>query len=115
MRAILRAHAVRSRGARMLARDLQHPPVKGVGKTLFCARKVAGLATTIAKEHTEMGPQLSILLHHEPSSVRARWETADHDTPDREGALLALGIWAYSKTGIIGRPSLATQRRAPHS
>jgi creatinine amidohydrolase len=42
-----------------------------------------------------------------PALVGADWETADHEANDHPDLLL-LGMRAYTKTGVVGRPSLAT-------
>ena len=51
--------------------------------------------------------ETSILLHYQPHYVGSDWQTADHQADDRPDLLL-LGMAGYTKTGIIGRPSLAT-------
>ena len=71
------------------------------------ARHVAGLDS---KGHEDMHggeSETSILLHHQPDYVGPDWQTADHQADDRPDLLL-LGMAGYTKTGIIGRPSLAT-------
>ena len=71
------------------------------------AREHAGMATT---GHDDMhGGELetSLLLHAHPELVRDSYATADHEASHRPHLLVA-GIAAYTTTGIIGRPSLAT-------
>jgi hypothetical protein len=50
--------------------------------------------------------ETSILLHYQPDYVGPDWQEADHQADDRPDLLL-LGMSGYTKTGIIGRPSLA--------
>lgn len=51
--------------------------------------------------------EISILLATFPDLVREGWEHADHTHDDRRH-LPVLGMSAYTKTGVIGRPSLGT-------
>ena len=48
-----------------------------------------------------------LLLHAFPDVVRPGFESADDQAPDRRH-LLTLGLAAYTDTGVLGRPSLAT-------
>ena len=71
------------------------------------ARHAAGL---ISSGHEDMHggeSETSILMHYQPDYVRPEWQDADHQAADRPDLLL-LGMAGYTKTGIIGRPSLAT-------
>jgi creatinine amidohydrolase len=71
------------------------------------ARVAAGMTTN---DHTDMHSgelETSILLHACPELVRDGYQDADHTADERPG-LLTSGMQAYTKTGIIGRPSLAT-------
>jgi creatinine amidohydrolase len=54
--------------------------------------------------------ETSILLHALPEVVRPGYPDADHEAPDRPH-LLTLGLRAYTSTGVIGRPSLATAEK----
>lgn len=70
------------------------------------ARTEAGLSSS---QHDDMHAgeiETSLLLHVAPELVGADYQDADHlvERPD----LLVLGIRGYSKSGVIGRPSLAT-------
>ena len=49
--------------------------------------------------------------HYQPSYVGVDWEAADHEAGDRAD-LLILGMHGYTKTGIIGRPSLASPAKS---
>lgn len=74
------------------------------------ARRVAGLVTT---DHEDMhGGELeaSILLHSHPELVADGYQTADCIADDRR-YLLTLGMDKYTKSGVIGRPSLATAEK----
>ena len=51
--------------------------------------------------------ETSILLRYQPDYVGPDWEAADHEADNRPDLLL-LGMAGYTKTGIIGRPSLAS-------
>lgn len=52
--------------------------------------------------------ETSILLQVAPELLRPGYEQSDHSADDRR-FLNTLGIAAYSKSGIIGRPSLGAQ------
>ena len=45
-----------------------------------------------------------------PEVVRASHTSADHEAPDRPH-LLTLGMRAYTTSGVIGRPSLASAEK----
>lgn len=71
------------------------------------ARKAAGL---VSSGHGDMHggeSETSILMRYQPDYVGPDWQEADHQADDRPDLLL-LGMAGYTKTGIIGRPSLAT-------
>lgn len=70
------------------------------------ARQHAGL---ISSGHDDMHAgeiETSLLLHLCPELVRDGYQDADHlaERPD----LLTLGLRGYTKTGVVGQPSLAT-------
>ncbi|MGW2632975.1 creatininase family protein [Streptomyces chattanoogensis] len=77
------------------------------------ARRRAGAQTT---SHTDMHAgevETSILLHAHPELVRpgyASAESADCVADDRKH-LLTLGMAAYTDSGVIGRPSLASAQK----
>lgn len=71
------------------------------------AREHADMMTT---GHDDMhGGELetSILLHAHPELVKDSYTTADHEASHRPH-LLVTGVAAYTTSGTIGRPSLAT-------
>lgn len=50
--------------------------------------------------------ETSILLHANPELVRGGYQTADWVADDRRH-LLTTGMGEYTRSGVIGRPSLA--------
>ena len=74
------------------------------------ARAAAGVETS---NHADMHAgelETSILLHAHPELVRPGFEGADHLADDRRH-LLTLGMAAYTGSGVVGRPSLASARK----
>ena len=74
------------------------------------ARRAGNLATT---DHEDMHAgelETSILLHANPELVTPGYESADWIADDRRH-LLTSGMQRYTKTGVIGRPSLATAEK----
>ncbi|TNC23565.1 creatininase family protein [Amycolatopsis alkalitolerans] len=71
------------------------------------ARAAAGLETSSDTDMHAGELETSILLHAHPQLVRPGYETADSVAPDRRH-LLTTGVEAYTESGVIGRPSLAT-------
>jgi creatinine amidohydrolase len=70
------------------------------------ARDAAGMAS-LSHEDMHAGElETSILLAAFPDVVRDGWEHDDHTVDDRRH-LSILGMSAYTKSGVIGRPSLA--------
>jgi len=78
------------------------------------ARDAAGDAAGMASDsHEDMHAgelEVSILLAAFPGAVREGWEQDDHVAEDRRH-LPVLGISAYTKSGVIGRPSLASKEK----
>lgn len=74
------------------------------------ARRDAGLVTTGHDDMHAGELETSLLLHAHPELVKPTYATADHLAPDR-AHLLMLGIGGYSKTGVIGSPSLANAKK----
>ncbi|MCW2868768.1 creatininase family protein [Actinacidiphila oryziradicis] len=71
------------------------------------ARNRAGVQT---RSHSDMHAgevETSILLHAHPELVRPGYETSDCTADDRKH-LLTLGMHAYTESGVIGRPSMAS-------
>ncbi|WP_346054721.1 creatininase family protein [Amycolatopsis dongchuanensis] len=74
------------------------------------ARAAAGLSTTADTDMHAGELETSILLHAFPEAVRPGFETADSPAPDRRH-LLTLGVAAYTRSGVIGYPSLASAEK----
>lgn len=78
------------------------------------ARAAAGMTTTAHEDMHAGELEASILLAAWPEYLRAGWQEAwtddDHLADDRRH-LLTVGMDAYTATGIIGRPSLATEAK----
>src|ERR1022692_346691 len=101
-------------GNYVLKNIVQEATVDGPRMSLFPAstdwaqaRAAAGMATS---DHEDMHAgelETSILLHGCPELVRDGYETADH-LADNRADLLTVGMEAYTASGIIGRPSLAS-------
>jgi len=71
------------------------------------ARAAAGMTTN---DHEDMHAgelETSILLYGSPRFVRNGYQDGDH-TVDERPDLLTVGMEAYTTSGIIGRPSLAS-------
>lgn len=74
------------------------------------ARITGNLATN---DHEDMHAgelETSILLHTNPELVTPGYESADWTANDRRD-LLTSGMQKYTKTGVIGRPSLASAEK----
>jgi creatinine amidohydrolase len=54
--------------------------------------------------------ETSLLLHAHPELVRPGYEAGDQVAGDRR-QMLTLGLGAYTESGIVGRPSLASSRK----
>jgi creatinine amidohydrolase len=74
------------------------------------ARRFAGLATS-SHEDTHAGEvETSVLLHAHPELVRESYYAADWVADDRRH-LLTTGMGEYTRSEVIGRPSLATAEK----
>ncbi|MFF2848718.1 creatininase family protein [Streptomyces sp. NPDC058001] len=71
------------------------------------ARARAGVETSAHSDMHAGELETSILLHTHPELLRPGHESADV-TADGRRHLLTLGMDAYTDSGVIGRPSLAT-------
>ncbi|RDG35675.1 creatininase family protein [Streptomyces corynorhini] len=71
------------------------------------ARERAGVRTSSRSDMHAGEVETSILLHESPELVRPGYETSDFLADDREH-LLTLGLRAYTESGVVGRPSLAS-------
>lgn len=71
------------------------------------ARLAAGVLTPGETDMHAGELETSLLLHAHPSVVASGFETRDELTADRTH-LLTRGLAAYSASGVVGRPSLAS-------
>jgi creatinine amidohydrolase len=73
------------------------------------ARVAAGMDVLDGHEDMHAGElETSILLHAYPEVVRDSYRTADHVDGAGHPHFLTTGLRAYTPTGVLGRPSLAT-------
>jgi creatinine amidohydrolase len=71
------------------------------------AETAAGIQTPADSDMHAGELETSILLHAHPRLVKAGYESSDHLADDRRH-LLTLGLDAYTESGVVGRPSLAS-------
>jgi creatinine amidohydrolase len=74
------------------------------------ARQDAGIQTSNHEDLPAGELETSVLLATYPSVIRPGNETADWLADDRPH-LLTLGMAGYTKSGVIGRPSLGTEAK----
>jgi len=74
------------------------------------ARAAAGMTSDSHQDMHAGELEVSILLAAFPDVVREGWDQDDHTADDRRHLAL-LGMSAYTKTGVIGRPSLGTPEK----
>ena len=73
--------------------------------------RMAGGLTTSGHEDMHGGElETSILLHVRPEAVRPGFEEADHRASERTHMHI-VGLSAYTDSGVVGRPSLATAEK----
>ena len=77
------------------------------GKDWAEARQSARLVTSSHEDMHAGELETSILLHANPELVRDGYDAADWLADDRRH-LLTTGMGEYTRTGVIGRPSLAS-------
>ncbi|MEU9113215.1 creatininase family protein [Streptomyces sp. NPDC048483] len=83
------------------------------------ARRRAGAETSTHSDMHAGEVETSILLHAHPDLVRPGYESTESEESaesadwiaDERKHLLTLGMSAYTESGIIGRPSLASARK----
>jgi creatinine amidohydrolase len=73
----------------------------------IAARTAAGLQTSSDSDMHAGELETSLLLHAHPTLVGADYAEHDHLADDRRH-MLTLGLDAYTTSGVIGRPSLAS-------
>ncbi|MFF3323448.1 creatininase family protein [Streptomyces sp. NPDC002889] len=74
------------------------------------ARDRAGVQTPSYSDMHAGEVETSILLHDHPELVRPGYETSDFLADDRE-YLLTLGLRAYTESGVVGCPSMASAQK----
>lgn len=74
------------------------------------AQAAAGIETSAYRDMHAGELETSILLHAHPALVKPGYETADWLADDRRH-MLTVGLDAYTESGVIGRPSLASARK----
>ncbi|GAA3000062.1 creatininase family protein [Streptosporangium longisporum] len=74
------------------------------------ARDAAGLTSSMHEDMHAGELETSLLLHAYPEAIRTGYESADWIADDRRH-LLTKGMQAYTDSGVIGRPSLATAEK----
>ncbi|MYR47405.1 creatininase family protein [Streptomyces sp. SID5910] len=104
-------------GNYVLGNAVQESSARGERMALFpaaedweAARERAGVATSLLTDMHAGEIETSILLHTHPECVRPGYEAADFVADDRRH-LLSLGMSAYTDSGVIGRPSLASAEK----
>ena len=104
-------------GNYVLSNIVQQASITRPAMALFPARDdwndARRRAELVTDNHDDMHAgelETSILLHACPEVVRDGYQQADHEAPDRR-LLTTLGIGAYTTSGVIGRPSLATAEK----
>ncbi len=101
-------------GNYILANIVQEGNAQGKRMALFPsredwidARQSAGLVTSNHEDMHAGELETSILLHANPELVRNGYNAADWTADDRRH-LLTTGMGEYTRSGVIGRPSLAS-------
>lgn len=74
------------------------------------ARIAAGISTSLDTDMHAGELETSVLLHAHPELVRPGYHAADTVADDRRD-LLTLGMAAYTDSGVIGAPSLASAQK----
>ncbi|MEU9786833.1 creatininase family protein [Streptomyces phaeochromogenes] len=104
-------------GNYVLGNVVQESTAAGARMALFpaaedweTAREQAGIETSLLTDMHAGEIETSILLYRHPELVRPGYETSDFEADDRR-QLLTLGMSAYTKSGVIGRPSRASAEK----
>jgi creatinine amidohydrolase len=104
-------------GNYVLANIVQEGNARGMGMALFPsgrdwadARQSARLATSSHEDMHAGELETSILLYVNPELVRDGYQAADWTADDRRH-LLTTGMSEYTRSGVIGRPSLASAEK----
>jgi len=101
-------------GNYVLGNVVQEAGARGHAMALFptendwaTARRDGGVELTAVSDMHAGELETSILLHAHPSLVRPDYAEHDHLADDRD-RFLTRGLAAYTASGVIGRPSLAS-------
>ncbi len=104
-------------GNYVLSNVTREANVEGSHVTLFparddwdAARREAGLTTTASEDMHAGELETSLLLYAHPDVIREDHRPQDHLASTRTHLLLT-GMRAYTDSGVIGRPSLATPEK----
>ena len=104
-------------GNYVLANVVQEGNAQGKRMALFPsgadwteARQSAGLVTSNHEDMHAGELETSILLHAYPELIRDGYQAADWVADDRRH-LLTTGMGKYTRSGVIGRPSLASAEK----
>jgi creatinine amidohydrolase len=104
-------------GNYVLANAVQEGTAQGKKVALFPtveiwaeARKAAGLVSSSHEDMHAGEIETSILLHAYPELVRDGYQSADWVVNDRRH-LLTTGLQEYTRSGVIGRPSLGSAEK----
>jgi creatinine amidohydrolase len=74
------------------------------------ARAAAGMRTPVDSDMHAGELETSILLHAHPRLVRQDYAEHDHLADERD-RMLTLSLAAYTESGVVGRPSLASAEK----
>lgn len=101
-------------GNHVLANTVQEASRDGRRLALFpdlmdweSARERAGIESSLTSDMHAGEAEVSVLLHTHPTLLRDGYASSDHTADDRRH-LHTHGMTAYTDTGVIGHPSLAT-------
>lgn len=104
-------------GNYVLGNVVQEASARGHAMALFptendwaVARRDGGVELTAVSDMHAGELETSILLHAHPSLVRPDHAAHDHLADDRD-RFLTRGLAAYTESGVIGRPSLASAEK----
>ncbi len=104
-------------GNYVLANVVQEASARGQSMALFPtevdwarARAAGGVETGPDTDMHAGELETSLLLHAHPDLVRADYAEHDHVSAERD-RMLTLGLSAYTESGVVGHPSLASAEK----
>ncbi|MEN3583400.1 creatininase family protein [Streptomyces sp. ZYX-F-203] len=104
-------------GNYVLGNVVQEASARGERMALFpasedweAARERAGVVGSLSSDMHAGEIETSLLLHSHPEALRPGYEKSDFVADDRRH-LLSLGMSGYTRSGVVGRPSLASARK----